>query len=159
MIPDLSSPVRPATKPTIIIDPVANGFIVRDRGPEFGATVAGDTRVFTDAKSLGDFITKVYQCFESPVSESACKNGEPVEWHNPLNLTPEQVGVSEGWRLLTKQESNACVDRLVHDVSTRTPDATDWTIVGSFIFGSFIFGNRVAVRTKLPITTFVRPTN
>ena len=26
------------------------------------------------------------------------------EWFNPDNLTPEQVGVSEGWRLLTVDE-------------------------------------------------------
>lgn len=33
---------------------------------------------------------------------------EPVESqdHNPDNLTPEQVGVSDGWRLLSKEENS-----------------------------------------------------
>ncbi len=32
---------------------------------------------------------------------------EGKEWHNPENLTPEQVGVSEGWRLLLKDAERA----------------------------------------------------
>lgn len=30
--------------------------------------------------------------------------GEQPEWHNPDNLTPEQYGADEGWRLLLKDE-------------------------------------------------------
>lgn len=43
--------------------------------------------------------------------ERACDNlskqssfPKGYDWHNPDNLTPEQVGVSDGWRLLLKSE-------------------------------------------------------
>ncbi len=39
-------------------------------------------------------------------SESALIERGP-ELHNPLNLTDEQIGVHEGWRLLRKEELNA----------------------------------------------------
>lgn len=34
---------------------------------------------------------------------------EGMEWHNPHNLTPEQVQVEQGWRLLTKDENKTAI--------------------------------------------------
>jgi len=38
-------------------------------------------------------------------SEKPCRVEE--QWHNPSNLTAEQVGLADGWRLLLKSEVDA----------------------------------------------------
>jgi len=38
--------------------------------------------------------------------------GEEVSAHNPDNLTPEQVGVSDGWRLLDEDEITDAADQI-----------------------------------------------
>ncbi len=38
-------------------------------------------------------------------SQSPCRVAE--QWHNPRNLTAEQVGIADGWRLLLKSETDA----------------------------------------------------
>lgn len=71
-------------------------------------------------------------------------------WFNPINLTPEQVGVSEGWRLLTVDE--------VSDHSREYPD-TQWYRLGEWqrtaTWNASLQGD-CTLRTKHPIGYYKR---
>ena len=72
------------------------------------------------------------------------------EWFNPDNLTPEQVGVSEGWRLLTVDE--------VSDESREYPE-TQWYEEegwGCTSTWSASLGGCCTLRTKHPIGYYKR---
>jgi len=62
--------------------------------------------------------------------------------HNPRSLTEEQVGVSGGWRLLTKKE---------HDSNTWVRDAEFFSLLfGGWTRLSNVYAGQEAVRTKHP---------
>jgi hypothetical protein len=64
------------------------------------------------------------------------------EWHNPDNLTPEQIGAKDGWRLLLKSE-----------IIKRIPDTNiEWYgLDGKWRSGTNGDDNKFTYRTKLPI--------
>ena len=74
------------------------------------------------------------------------------EWFNPDNVTPEQVGASEGWRLLTVDE--------VSDLSREYPE-TQWYRHGAWeCTGTWCAcrEGRCTLRTKRPIG-YYKPQN
>lgn len=70
---------------------------------------------------------------------------EGYDWHNPHGLTNEQIGVSEGWRLLLKEEIN----------QDREPslDLEAWSIVRSKWCEGLYYGDieNQTYRTKWPL--------
>lgn len=64
--------------------------------------------------------------------------------HNPDNLTPEQVGVSEGWRLLDEDEVTGASNREIDGIQLFLRGREWWG--DSNLSGN---GNHVTYRTKL----------
>jgi hypothetical protein len=98
----------------ISIRVVANGYIVNAQENNFGGMCESPNslHIFTDAASLVAFVTQFYaENHPQPVAVEQWQGGVKVDLipdsdseHNPEKLTPEQVGISDGWRLLRKSE-------------------------------------------------------
>lgn len=111
-------------KSSLTVTPVENGYIVTD------VFAPSPKLVFTDAASLAAFVAQFYaeNHPQSIFADSPMPFIDPE--HNPDNLTPKQVGVADGWRLLRKSE--------IKDNRTTTPahwwrnggwshESTGWT--------------------------------
>jgi hypothetical protein len=89
---------------------VANGFIAFECPSCDGAM--GNEHVFTCPRALGDWVAKQYgwkspeQAQVQQALETALSTATIVDdaTHNPDELTNEQIGVKEGWRLITIDE-------------------------------------------------------
>jgi hypothetical protein len=68
---------------------------------------------------------------------------EGTAWHNPENLTPEQVGVSEGWRLLLEDERVYQQDQCFEN--------RHWLGTCNYEHGKM--NRRLTYRTKRPLPT------
>ncbi len=82
---------------------VANGYVVSE---SVGQHLQSKESVFTDAASLGAFVARFYAENHAIEADRVPAN-PPLQSdiaHNPDNLTDEQVGVADGWRLLRKSE-------------------------------------------------------
>jgi hypothetical protein len=114
-----------------------------------------------------DINPKAFLVFDKDPSEYRIKPLElPVlpegeEWHNPFNLTPEQVGY--GWRLMLKSEREQLAELYMANSSNTTLTSQDWQCslnhpregeikwTESEPNSSFGFFENYPYRTKLPL--------
>jgi len=60
------------------------------------------------------------------LNENQIQNNARAPGHNPDGLTEEQVGVSDGWRLLTKEENEASNGKVVGPSQWWDRHTRDW---------------------------------
>lgn len=111
--------------------------------PQIKALKEANNRLKRENAQLNDDL-------ENALSE---KFPEGVDWNNPDKLTPLQVGISEGWRLLTKEECDATFreDTQIWDDNGFNTGHGWWTVKGQ------------TFRTKSPLpsykNTLAKPSN
>lgn len=99
----------------ISIRVVQNGYIVTSEVPKHGglALEIEDSHVFNTAEALAAFVAQFYAENHAPKSDALTEAQSAIQAmvdasadpeHNPAKLTADQIGVSDGWRLLRKSE-------------------------------------------------------
>jgi len=133
--------------------------------PTFGlwrpAVGNSSSRTYRTAKPAGFYLTWE-QSWNTPtgygVPQPIMPTPAPLaEGHNPDNLTTEQVGVSEGWRLLSVEEVRHRTDQVGRKGFKRTRNIEAWDNDTKAWLSEPMFGGDefVTYRTKLPKDHFL----